>query len=111
VDASTVDEDKLMTAVLDAGGEDVQRDGDHFEILTDPATFHDVVDALQKAGIATLSADLGLVPDVYVPVQNKSDASAVMKFVAALEEKDDVQAVYTNMDVSDSLLEELEKEE
>lgn len=109
VDASTVEEDKLMDIVLNAGAEDMQKDGDQFEIITDPASFEAVTLALEKAGIKTTSAEVSMVPLNYAPVNDKSVAASVMKFVADLEDHDDVQNVYTNMDVSDEILQELEK--
>jgi len=111
VDASIIDEDKLMSIVLEAGAEDMQQDGDQFEILTDPTSFNDVVEALAKEAIETASAELSLVPETYVPVKEKSDVAANMRFVSALEDNEDVQAVYTNMDVDDAMMEELSQEE
>lgn len=111
VDAGTVDEDTLMTEVLEAGAEDMKRDGEQFEVLTDPGTFADVTEALEKAGIETLSAEVSLVPDVYVPVNDKAMAGAIMRFVNELEDNDDVQSVFTNMDVDDAIMQELADEE
>jgi YebC/PmpR family DNA-binding regulatory protein len=110
VDASSVDEDRLMGVVLEAGAEDMRRDGDQFEILTDPSSFSEVTQALEDAEIATLSAEVSLVPAAYIPVADKSVASSVLKFVAELEDNDEVQGVYTNMDVDDGVLKELEAE-
>jgi YebC/PmpR family DNA-binding regulatory protein len=110
VDASAAAEDKLMDVVLNAGAEDMQADGDQFEILADPSAFMAVVDALEKAGIKTSGAEIRMVPDTYVPVNDKTVAKTVMKFVEDLEDNDDVQDVYTNMDVSDETLAQLEKE-
>jgi YebC/PmpR family DNA-binding regulatory protein len=110
VDASTVEEDKLMDIVLNAGADDMARDGDQFEILTDPNVFNTVVEALEKAGIKTGDSEVRLVPDTYVPVKDKTIAKSVMRFVETLEDNDDVQNVYTNMDMDDSVLAELDKE-
>jgi len=110
VDAKSVEEDKLMDIVLNAGAEDMSRDGEQFEILTDPNAFNAVMEALEKAGIKTDDSEIRLVPETYVPVSDKSVAKAVMKFVEALEDNDDVQDVYTNMDLDDSVLAALEKE-
>jgi YebC/PmpR family DNA-binding regulatory protein len=110
VDSSTVDEDQLMELVIDAGAEDMKRDGDQFEILTEPSSFTDVVDALKEAGIATVSSEVSLVPYTYVNVTDKSTASSVMKFVYELEDNEDVQNVYTNMNVDDAILEEMEQQ-
>jgi YebC/PmpR family DNA-binding regulatory protein len=104
VDATTIDEDKLMGIVLDAGADDMTRADDQFEILTPPSAFGDVTDALEKAGIKTLNAEVTLLPATPVPVSDPAVATAVLKFVADLEENDDVQNVYTNMDMDDEVL-------
>jgi YebC/PmpR family DNA-binding regulatory protein len=110
VDTSAVEEDKLMGIVLDAGAEDMSRDGDQFEILTDPSGLDAVTEALDKAGIKPAHAEVRMVPDVYVEVKDKALAKSVMKFVEDLEDNDDVQDVFTNMNVDDAVLKELEKE-
>ncbi len=108
VDAASVDEDQLMSVALEAGADDMQRDGDQFEILTEPAAFDAVNEAIQQAGIEAESAEVSMVPNLYMPIADKATAASVMKFVADLEDHDDVQAVYTNMDVSDEILAALE---
>ncbi len=110
VDAAGVDEDRLMDIALTAGAEDMQRDGDQFEILTDPVALPTVAEALEKAGIKPVNAEVRMIPDTYVSVTDKSVAKSVMSFVQALEDHDDVQDVYTNMDVSDDVLAGLEGE-
>jgi YebC/PmpR family DNA-binding regulatory protein len=110
VDGKGADEDKLMGIVLDAGADDMRPDGDEFEILTDPANFSNVTDALEKAGIKPTSAEVSMVPLTTVPVADKSVAGAVMRFVSDLEDHDDVQDVYTSMDVDDAVMSELEKQ-
>ena len=110
VDAAGIDEEKLMDIVLNAGADDMARDGDQFEVLTDPNAFAAVSEALEKAGIKTADAEIRLVPDTYVPVSNKVVAKSVMKFIETLEDNDDVQNVYSNMDLDDSVLAEMEKE-
>lgn len=110
VNATRADEDALLNIVLEAGAEDMQREEDQFEILTDPSVFADVTEALEAAGIPTLSAEVSLVPSVYVPVADKSVAASVLRFIADLEELDDVQNVFTNMDVSDEVLAAIERE-
>jgi len=109
VDASTVDEDKLMVIVLDAGAEDMQQDDDVFEIITDPSSFLSVVDVLEKADIKTISSEISLIPDSYVPVADKSIASTIVKLINELEDSDDVQNVYSNMDIDTALMNEIEK--
>ncbi len=105
VSAATTTEDKLMEVCLDAGADDITQEGDFFEIYTDQSQFHHVVEALAKAGIKTESAEISLIPDMYVPVTNKEQAQKFIEFVEALEEDDDVQNVYNNADIDDALLE------
>ena len=110
VDAASVEEDKLMDVALEAGADDMRQDGDQFEILTDPNVFSDVIEALEKAEIETKGAEVGLVPTAPVPVTEKSVASSIMRFINDLEDNDDVQNVYSNMDVPDEIMAELAAE-
>lgn len=109
VDASIVEEDKLMSLVLDSGAEDMRKDDGMFEIVTDPGDFLAVVDALEKAGIPSAGSEITLLSESLLPVMNKADASAIMKFIEALEENDDVQNVYSNVDIDDAVLKEMEE--
>ena len=111
VDASVIEEDALMDLVLNAGADDMTGDDDQFEILTEPAQFADVSEALEKAEIKTLSAEVTLLPMAPVPVDDKAVAKSVLRFVSDLEENDDVQAVYSNMQMSDEVMAELSEEE
>ena len=110
VAAEGMDEDRLMTIVLEAGADDMELEDDQYRITTQPAAFNDVCEALEQAGIATTSAETGLVPTAWTPVTDLAQAQAVMRFVAALEDNDDVQEVVTNMDVDDSLVQALQSE-
>ncbi|MBN1673042.1 MAG: YebC/PmpR family DNA-binding transcriptional regulator [Kiritimatiellae bacterium] len=107
VDCAAAEEEKLMEIILEAGAEDMNQENEQFEIITDPAVFSDVVDALERAGIKPASAEITLLPEIYVPVADKTTAASILKFVDALEDNDDVQDVYTNLDVDDSVLQEL----
>ena len=102
------------TMMYVTGGEvtadDLQSEDGQFVVTTSPASFPAVCEALNKAGVATDQAEITMVPDLWVTVSDKSAASTVMKFVEALEDLEDVQNVYTNMDVDDAVLKELEKE-
>jgi len=111
VDASVVEEDTLMELVLEAGAEDMQRDGDQYEILTDPSSFADVSEALEKAEVLTMGAEVTLLPTMPVLVDDPAVAKSALRFVTALEDNDDVQNVYTNMDMSEEVLAAMEAEE
>ncbi len=90
-------EDQLMELALEAGADDVKLEGEHWEILSAPESHHAVLEALEKAGIPTASAEIGMIPKNLVEVDPKQ-ASGVMKLMEALEDHDDVQNVYTNAD-------------
>jgi YebC/PmpR family DNA-binding regulatory protein len=102
-------EDDVLTAVLEAGAEDVSDLGDSFEIISEPSDLVAVRTALQDAGIEYDSAEAGFQPSVSVPV-DVDGARKVFKLVDALEDSDDVQNVYTNIDVSDEVLAALDEE-
>ena len=109
VESAAVEEDKLMNIVLDAGAEDMQQDGDVFEIITAPANYQAVVDALEHAGIKSASSEIVLIPDAFVPVADKTTAGNIIKFIETLEENEDVQNVYSNMDVNEAILKDMEQ--
>ncbi len=113
LDATGLEEDKVMEIALESGADDVvNNEGETYEILCQPQAFSDICDALSQAGIQPLSAEAnGLLPVVTVPVSSLDVAKSVNRFIAALEDYDDVQNVYTNMDIDDSLAEELESED
>jgi YebC/PmpR family DNA-binding regulatory protein len=93
-------EDQLMELALEAGADDVKLEGEHWEILSAPESHHAVLEALEKAGIPTASAEIGMIPKNLVEVDPKN-MPGVMKLMEALEEHDDVQNVYTNADFGD----------
>jgi len=106
VDKSATTEDALMEIVLDAGADDVNSEGDSFEVLTPPSALEGVKEALAKKGVATLSAELTRVASQLVPVTAK-DAGQLLKLVDTLEEHDDVQKVFANFNVPDEVLAKL----
>ena len=105
---SAAPEDRLMELILEAGAEDMKLEEGQYEILTDPAQFNAVVEALAKAGIKTESAELTLLPDSWAPVTDKDKASGLVRFTEELEELDDVQNVYSNADIAESVMKALE---
>lgn len=102
-------EDDVLAAVLEAGAEDVNDLGDSFEVISEPAELVAVRSALQDAGIDYESAEASFQPSVSVPV-DLDGARKVFKLVDALEDSDDVQNVWTNVDVSDEVLAALDDE-
>jgi len=108
IQADGMDEDQVMELVVEAGAEDMKQDDDSYEILTDPATFMNVVDALDGLGIEMGSSELVFIADTEVPVSDESQASSLIRFIDALEDLEDVQSVYANFNIDDHVLEALE---
>ena len=104
-----IDEDSILAAVLDAGAEDVETHNGSFEITSEPQVLVKVREALQAAGIDYDSADAEFVPNLEVEV-DADTARKVFKLIDALEDSDDVQNVFSNFDLSESVLAELEQD-
>ncbi|MHA7663760.1 YebC/PmpR family DNA-binding transcriptional regulator [Mycolicibacterium sp. HS_4_1] len=102
-------EDDVLMAVLDAGAEEVNDLGDAFEVICEPTDLVAVRTALQDAGIDYDSAESGFQPSVSVQVDLEG-ARKVFKLVDALEDSDDVQNVYTNVDIPDDVAAQLDEE-
>ncbi|MGO0577275.1 YebC/PmpR family DNA-binding transcriptional regulator [Ornithinimicrobium panacihumi] len=100
-------EDDLLETVLEAGAEEVTDLGDAFEIISEATDVVAVRTALQEAGVDYDSAEVTFVPSMEVPLDAEG-ARKVMRVVDALEDCDDVQNVYSNADISDQVLAELD---
>ena len=109
--ADGVTEDSLMEVVLGSGADDMVAEEGGFTITCQPVAFSEVCAALEAAGIKfdQENSQVGLVALTPVPVTEVSVAKAVNKFVAALEDHDDVQDVYHNMDIDDAIAAQLEE--
>ncbi len=102
-------EDDVLAAVLEAGAEEINDLGESFEIISKPTDLVAVRTALQEAGIDYESADASFQPSVTVPVDLDA-ARKLLKLVDALEDSDDVQDVYTNIDIPDDVAAALEED-
>jgi len=100
------DEEKLLEIALEAGAEDLSDAESTWEITSDPVSFTAVRDAIVAAGIPMLSAELTMLPQSTVPVEG-GQAKQVLALLEALEELDDVQNVYANFDIPESVMAEL----
>jgi YebC/PmpR family DNA-binding regulatory protein len=103
IDAAQYDEDATILAALEAGAEDVRSEGESYVVTTDVPSFHAVQDALKQQGIAVASAELEKLPKVTVNVAG-NDVAKLLKLLDALEELDDVQKVYSNLDIDESAM-------
>ncbi len=99
-------EDDVLTAVLDAGAEEVNDLGESFEVISEPGDLLAVRNALQQAGIEYDSAEAAFLPTVEVEL-DEEQAKRVFRLIEAVEDSDDVQDVYANYSVPDEVMEKL----
>jgi YebC/PmpR family DNA-binding regulatory protein len=104
VDKAAKSEEELFEIAIEAGADDMQDDGDVFEILTTPDSFETVNDAIKKAGIEPQAAEISMIPQNYIHLEG-GDAKTMMKLYDALDDNDDVQKVYANFDIDESEME------
>jgi YebC/PmpR family DNA-binding regulatory protein len=100
------DEEKLMNIVLEHGGEDLNDEGDTWEILTDPGSYEAVAQAVRDAGIETVMSEITMIASTYTKLEGAA-ASQCLRLLEALEDHDDVQNVYSNFDMDAKQLEEV----
>jgi YebC/PmpR family DNA-binding regulatory protein len=99
----TVDEDRLMEVVLEAGGDDVISTDDGHEVRCDVHAFDKMLHALEDAGIKTESSELAYIPNTTVPLTDVALAKSVVSLHNALDEHDDVQAVFSNEEMDEAV--------
>ncbi len=103
-------EDELLEIVLDSGAEEINDEGDVFEIVSEASDFVAVREAIQNAGIDYDSAEAQFVPSMKTPVDLEG-AKKVFRLIDALEDSDDVQNVYSNLDIPEDVAAQLENDE
>lgn len=92
------DADEFMMTALDAGAEDFNEEDDSYEILTAPDDFSQVREALEQAGVPMAQAEVTMIPQTYVELTDENDLKMFNRILDLLDEDDDVQAVYHNVD-------------
>jgi YebC/PmpR family DNA-binding regulatory protein len=103
VEASKVDEDRLLSVALEAGAEDLQREESIIAITAAPKNFEKVREQIVKAGIQPLSAEITMLPKSTVKLEGKH-AEQMLRLMEELEEHDDVQHVYANFDIPEEIM-------
>jgi len=101
VDKAAKSEDELFEIAIEAGADDVNDDGEVWEILTAPENFEAVNEALKKAGVTPQAAEISMIPQNYIHLEG-SEAIQMMKLYDALDDNEDVQKVYANFDIDES---------
>ncbi|CUH93265.1 YebC/PmpR family DNA-binding transcriptional regulator [Herbinix luporum] len=94
----TMASDNLMLLALDAGAEDFIEEDDSFEIITDPDSFSEVRESLEKEGIPMVQAEVTMIPQTWVELTDEQDIKSMNRILDLLDEDDDVQQVYHNWD-------------
>jgi len=104
VEKKAADEEKLLSAALDAGADDMADDGDNWEITSDPSSFEAVRDAVKAIGVEPATAQVAMLPQNYVKLQGK-EASQMIKLMEVLEDHEDTQHVWSNFDIEEKEIE------
>jgi len=104
IEKTKADEEKLMSAVLDAGADDLQDDDDNWEVLSSPEAFPAVHEAVKGLGVEPASAQVSMIPQNYVKLEGKV-AQQMVKLMESLDDHDDVQHVWSNFDISEKEIE------
>jgi YebC/PmpR family DNA-binding regulatory protein len=108
VPAAGLDEDDFMLQALEAGAEDIELNGDYFDVYTAPQDFHTVLSNMEKLGYPIENAELTRVPKTTINADEV--APKIFKLIEMLEDLEDVQKVYANFEVSDEVMEALSQE-
>lgn len=98
IEAGDLDEDLIMMDALEAGAEDVRKEGESYLIISDPAAFQEVHEGLSQKGYEFRMAQTGYLPKNTVSVSDSGQLSRLDQLIDSLEEDDDVQDVYSNLD-------------
>jgi len=104
VDKAAANEEALLNAVLEAGGDDLRDDGEAWEILSEPSAFEAVRDAVKALGVEPATAQVAMLPQNYVKLEGK-DATHMVKLMDALDDHDDVKQVWSNFDIEEKEIE------
>ncbi len=110
VSAEGADEDELLLAAADAGADDVNKVGDTFQVVTPPDVLQQVRKAVEESGFKVESAELTYEPSSTVPLDDDT-ARKVLALMEELEDHDDVQNVYANLEISEELMAEIASQE
>ena len=104
VDKAVKSEDELFDIITEAGADDLQEDGDNFEVYTDPLAFDDVLAAVKSAGVEPEVAEISMIPQNYIKLEG-NDARLMLKLYDALDDNEDVQKVFANFDIDEDEME------
>ena len=104
IEKGKADEDKLLSAALDAGADDMSDDDEGWEIVCAPERFEAVKDAVKALGVEPSSAAIAMIPQNFIKLVGK-EAQQMLRLMEAIEDHDDVQHVWANFDVEEKEIE------
>ncbi len=104
VPKSKADEDTLMAAVIDAGGDDLRDDGDNWEVLSSVETYQAVLEAVKALGIEPEAAEISMLPKNYLKLEGKA-AQQMLKLMDVLDDHEDIRQVWSNFDIEEKEIE------
>ncbi len=104
VRTASIGEDELMELALGAGADDMENTGEIYEITCDPSAYEQLKKALEEKEIATEVAEISMVPQTMVPIEDANTARKVIGLMEAIEDHDDVQNAYANFDIPEETM-------
>jgi len=104
VSTAEVDEEQLLEIALNAGADDMQNTGDVYEVTCDPGAYEKLKETLKEKEIPTQVAEISMVPQNTVPVNEERTAKKIISLMEAFEDHDDVQNTYANFDIPDEIM-------
>lgn len=106
--AGAADEETIMMATMDAGAEDIRMEEESIEILCPPEDLAKVRDAVTAAGLTYTDSDLTMIPQNTIRIEDANDAKKILRLIDMLEDNDDVQTTYSNSDIPDEILQQVD---
>ena len=103
----SVDYEQLFEAAINLGADDIEDDEEETRIITSVENFQTVVEGLEKEGFCSISADLTRLPENEMEITDEAIATKILRLLEKLEEHDDVQNVYSNVDIEEELAEKI----
>ncbi|PKM87749.1 MAG: YebC/PmpR family DNA-binding transcriptional regulator [Firmicutes bacterium HGW-Firmicutes-12] len=106
-DGLKMPDDELLLLTLESGAEDINFDNEEVEITTSPENFNQVKEALEAKGIVCENAEISKIPETSIEITDIEQARLLLRLMEYLDEHDDVQNTYTNLDISDEVMEQI----
>ena len=109
VATSAIDENELMEIALSEGADDMQTAGDVYELTCEPGAYEQLKNALQEKEIPTEIAEISMVPQSTITIDNADTAKKILRLMDELEDHDDIQNVYANFDIPDEIVSQIDE--